>query len=96
MVKAAGDRQVLHEKIRQHAMDTWHHMRIEGGENDLLQRLYADLAFAPIRDQIPEKPVPEAYMGRAVQQVDEFLQDVYRPIQERHHALLGVNVETHV
>jgi len=95
-VKAAGDRQVWHEKIRQHAMDTWHHMRVEGGENDLLQRLHADVAFALIRDQIPEKPAPEAYMGRAVQQVDEFLHDVYRPLQERYQALLGVSVETHV
>ena len=87
---------MLHEKIRQHAMDTWQHMRVEGGENDLLQRLHADLVFASVRDQIPEKPAPEAYMGRAVQQVDEFLHDVYRPLQERYQALLGVSVETHV
>jgi adenylosuccinate lyase len=95
-VKASGDRQTLHEKIRQHAMDTWEHLRVEGGENDLLQRLHADLAFASIRDQIPEKPTPEVYIGRAVQQVDEFLDTVYRPLQERYHALLGVTVETHV
>jgi adenylosuccinate lyase len=95
-VKAAGDRQALHEKIRVHAMDTWHHMRVEGGDNDLLQRLHADLDFAIVRDQIPEKPAPEAYIGRAVQQVDEFLEEVYRPLHERYQALLGVTVETHV
>jgi adenylosuccinate lyase len=95
-VKAAGDRQVLHEKIREHAMETWHYMRVEGGANDLLQRLHADPAFAPVRDQIPEKPAPEAYLGRAVQQVDEFLDTVYRPLQARYQALLGVTVETHV
>jgi adenylosuccinate lyase len=95
-VKAAGDRQALHERIRQHAMDTWHQTRVAGGENDLLQRLHADPTFAPIRDQIPDKPVPEAYIGRAIQQVDEFLEDVYRPVQERYQALLGVTVETHV
>jgi adenylosuccinate lyase len=95
-VKAAGDRQALHEKIRQHAMDTWHNMRVDGGDNDLLQRLHADPAFTPVREQIPEKPVPEAYIGRAVQQVDEFLETVYRPVQERYAALLGVTVETHV
>ena len=78
------------------AMDTWHHMRVEGGDNDLLQRLQADLAFAPVREQIPEKPAPEAYIGRAVQQVDEFLAEVYGPVQERYRALLGVTVETHV
>jgi adenylosuccinate lyase len=95
-VKAAGDRQALHEKIRQHAMDTWHHMRVEGGDNDLLQRLHADPSFASVHDQIPDKPAPEAYIGRAVQQVDEFLETVYRPVQERYGALLGVTVETHV
>ena len=95
-VKAAGDRQALHEKIREHAMETWHHMRVEGSANDLLQRLHADPAFASIHDQIPDKPVPEAYLGRAVQQVDEFLETVYRPVQERYQGLLGVTVETHV
>ena len=40
--------------------------------------------------------MPEAYIGRAVQQVDEFLATVYRPVQERYAALLGVTVETHV
>jgi adenylosuccinate lyase len=95
-VKAAGDRQALHEKIRQHAMDTWHHMRVEGGTNDLLQRLHTDHTFAPVHDQIPDKPAPEAYIGRAVQQVDDFLAEVYRPIHERYKDVLGVQVETHV
>src|SRR4029450_44004 len=94
-VKAAGDRQALHEKIRGHAMETWHHMRVDGGENDLLQRVHADPAFASVRDQMPEKPAPEAYLGRAVQQVDEFLDTVYRPSQERHKALSGGPVGTH-
>jgi adenylosuccinate lyase len=95
-VKAAGDRQLLHEKIRQHAMDTWHHIRVEGGANDLLQRLHADPTFRPIAEQIPEKPAADVYIGRAIQQVDEFLADVYRPLQERYHSLLGARVETHV
>ena len=55
-VKAAGDRQVLHEKIRQHAMDTWQHIRVEGGANDLLQRLRDDPDFAAVRTQLPDKP----------------------------------------
>ncbi|MGE3536654.1 MAG: adenylosuccinate lyase [Candidatus Tectimicrobiota bacterium] len=95
-VKAAGDRQNLHEKIRQHAMETWHHMRVEGGDNDLLQRLHSDAAFTSVREQIPDKPQPETYIGRAVQQVDEFLAEVYGPVQARYQALLGVVVETHV
>jgi adenylosuccinate lyase len=95
-VKAAGDRQVLHAKIRQHAMDTWHHMRVEGGANDLVQRLRADPTFAPVRDQLPDKPEATAYIGRARQQIDEFLTEVYYPLRERYRSLLGSVVETHV
>jgi adenylosuccinate lyase len=95
-VKAAGDRQVLHEKIRQHAMDTWQHIRTLGGENDLLQRLRNDPAFAPVRTQIPDKPNPNAYIGRAAQQVDDFLATIYQPLRERYNALLGVAVATRV
>ena len=95
-VKAAGDRQVLHEKIRQHAMDTWHHMRVEGGANDLLQRLRTDLAFTPVLPQLPDKPEAKAYIGRATQQVDEFLADVYQPLRERYSDLLGKVVATRV
>ena len=96
VVKTAGDRQALHERIRRHAMDTWHHMRVDGGPNDLLGRLHNDPAFGELREQIPEAPSPHAYTGRAVQQVDEFLAEVYQPIRERHGALLGAAVETRV
>ena len=95
-VKAAGDRQELHEKIRQHAMDTWHHMRVEGGANDLVQRLRDDAAFAPVRAQLPDKPDARAYIGRATQQVDAFLTDVYTPLRQRYYSLLGATVATHV
>ncbi len=95
-VKAAGDRQDLHEKIRQHAMDTWHHIRVEGGDNDLLQRLHNDPAFATIRVHLPGKPEAQDYIGRAPQQVDDFLAQVYRPLKEKYHELLGTTVATHV
>jgi adenylosuccinate lyase len=95
-VKAAGDRQILHEKIRQHAMDTWEHIRVEGGANDLLQRLRNDPTFAAVRAQLPDKPDATAYIGRAIQQVDEFLTEVYAPLCERYRSALGVSVETRV
>ncbi|MCZ6872707.1 MAG: lyase family protein, partial [bacterium] len=95
-VKAAGDRQDLHEKIRQHAMETWHHMRVEGGANDLLQRLRENPVFAALLEQLPKQPAAEAYIGRSTQQVDEFLQDVYQPLRERYSILLGNAVETRV
>jgi adenylosuccinate lyase len=95
-VKADGDRQVLHEKIRQHAMETWQRIRGEGSENDLLQRLYADPAFAPVRPHLPDKPDARAYIGRATQQVDDFLSEVYHPLRERYGTLLGVTEGTRV
>jgi adenylosuccinate lyase len=95
-VKAEGDRQDLHEKIRQHAMDTWHHIRVEGGENDLLHRLRSEPAFAPLQASLPDKPDAERYIGRAREQVDDFLSQVYQPLQERYQDQLGQTVETHV
>ena len=95
-VKAEGDRQDLHEKIRQHAMETWHHIRVEGGENDLLHRLRSDPAFAPLRASLPDKPDAERYIGRAREQVDDFLSQVYQPLRERYQDQLGQTVETHV
>ncbi|MGQ4808018.1 Adenylosuccinate lyase [Candidatus Entotheonellaceae bacterium PAL068K] len=95
-VKAAGDRQELHEHIRQHAMETWHHMRAGGGTNDLVRRLHADPVFAPVRAQLPDKPDARAYIGRAAQQVDTFLTDVYTPLRQRYRSLLGATVATRV
>jgi len=95
-VKADGDRQDLHEKIRHHAMDTWHHMRVEGGDNDLLNRLRADAAFTPLLASLSDKPEAQKYIGRSQEQVDDFLALVYAPIQERYGELLGQIVDTHV
>ena len=95
-VKAAGDRQDLHEQIRQHAMASWHHMRVEGGENDLLQRLHSDPAFASFRNLLADKPDAQDYIGRSREQVDDFLAQVYQPIKERYQELLGQTVTTHV
>ena len=95
-VKAAGDRQVLHEKIRQHAMETWQHIRVEGGDNDLLQRLRDDPAFTAVRPQLPDQPDARTYIGRATQQVDDFLTDIYSPLWERYRSVLGVAAETRV
>lgn len=95
-VKAAGDRQELHEQIRQHAMATWHQMRVEGGPNDLLRRLRDDPVFGPVQAQLADQPDARAYIGRAAHQVDEFLAEAYQPLRERYGALLGHTVATRV
>jgi adenylosuccinate lyase len=88
-VKAGGDRQDLHERLRQHAAEARRQMSEEGAPNDLVERLKADDAFAPVRDQLDDLLDPQHLGGRAAQQVDEFLRAVANPILEREAHLLG-------
>jgi len=89
-VKAGGDRQALHERLRQHAWEARRRMADEGLDNDLLERLKADEAFAAVHDAIDELTRPERLAGRAPEQVDEFLRSRVRPILRREAGLLGV------
>ena len=89
-VKAGGDRQELHERLRQHAIEVRRRTTEEGAENDLLDRLKADPAFAAVRDSIDSLTCPEKLAGRAPKQVDEFLKTIVQPILRREAALLGI------
>jgi adenylosuccinate lyase len=76
-VKAGGDRQTLHEVIRGHSMTVSQAVAEQGASNDLLQRLAADPAFQALRLSVtPDELDPSAYVGRAPEQVDEFLDQV--------------------
>ena len=94
-VKAGGDRQELHEKIRQHSMAATARMK-EGESCDLLDRLAADPAFGLTREEIVAGLVPENFVGRAPQQVEEFIANVLQPIFDadpedvEQHASLSV------
>lgn len=81
-VAAGGDRQLLHERIRVHAQAAGDRVKREGLDNDLLQRLEDDPAFAGV--PIRRITRPEAFVGLAPQQVDEFLETVIRPLKRRH------------
>jgi adenylosuccinate lyase len=81
-VAKGGDRQTLHEKIRQHSQAAALVVKQQGGENDLLARLKGDAAFAEIN--FTEAMRPEKFVGRAPEQVDEFLHDVIEPIRKRY------------
>ena len=86
-VKAGGDRQELHERVRQHARAAVE--RIKGGarDNDLFERMAADPVFAAVSGQFDELARPESLVGRAPEQVDEFLRDVVRPaVEDRRNA----------
>ncbi|MGI5924993.1 MAG: adenylosuccinate lyase [Lentisphaeria bacterium] len=79
-VKAGGDRQELHERIREHSQAAGRQVKIAGGDNDLLARLKADPAFAAIKDSLDDTLDPARYVGRAPQQVEEFLATEVQPI----------------
>ncbi len=79
-VKCGGDRQQLHEHIRQHSMAASKVVKEEGGENDLLQRIANDKIFGVTMQELKEVVKPEKYVGRAPQQVTEFLKETVQPV----------------
>jgi adenylosuccinate lyase len=83
-VKAGGDRQHLHERVRVHAHAAAERVRERDGVNDLMERLAANPAFRPIADRLASLTEPERFVGRAPAQVDEFLADTLRPALGRH------------
>lgn len=97
-VKAGGDRQVLHEAVRVHSMAAGAVVKGEGKPNDLLERIRGDDLFATVRDRLDDLVDPKLFVGRAPQQVDEFLREELDPVLEKHKDLLhvqsvdGVNV----
>jgi adenylosuccinate lyase len=85
-VRAGGDRQDLHERIRQHSIAAAERVKQGDGENDLLDRIAADPAFAAVRDGLRGIVDARAFVGRAPEQVDEFLAQVVEPALERFPA----------
>ena len=79
-VKAGGDRQELHEHIREHSQLAGRVVKEQGGDNDLIDRLKADPAFAAVHDLIDQQLAPAHFVGRAPQQVTEFLDEFARPL----------------
>ncbi len=95
-VKAGGDRQELHERIRTLSMEAGRNVKVEGGENDLLERIAADPAFNLSLEELKKTMDPRRYVGRAPEQVEEFLSEVIDPILEEHRDVLGMKAEIKV
>jgi len=95
-VQAGGDRQALHEAVRQHAMVVTVAVREEGARNDLLDRIAADPLFAAIKGQLPDLASPEAFVGRSPQQVVSYVRDYVAPVRERYADALGQTAELSV
>jgi len=93
-VVAGGNRQQLHEKIRRHARDAAAQVKQLGLPNDLIDRLKADPAFSAI--DFARVLNPADYVGRAPQQVDEYLAEVVRPVLRRYRKVLNHKVELNV
>jgi adenylosuccinate lyase len=79
-VKAGGDRQHLHEVIRVHSMEAGRAVKEFGRDNDLISRLENDSNFAPVRDRLHQMLEPSNFIGRAPQQVEEFIAQEVDPV----------------
>jgi adenylosuccinate lyase len=95
-VKKGGDRQELHEKIRVHSMQAGRNVKIEGKENNLPELIAGDPAFGLSLAEIEAIMKPENFVGRAPQQVEEFLKEDVAPVLDANKDLLGVQVEINV
>ncbi len=95
-VKAGGNRQELHEKIRVHSMAAGRRVKEEGEANDLLERIAADPAFGTDMESLQKVMRPENYVGRAPQQTAEFLAEVIQPILDANKEALGITAEVNV
>ena len=95
-VKAGGDRQELHERIRELSMEAGKNVKEKGLENNLLELIAADPAFGLSLDELKKTMDPAKYTGRASVQVDKYLADVVRPMLEKNRELLGVKAEINV
>ena len=95
-VKAGGDRQILHERIRELSMEAGAHVKKEGLENNLLELIAKEEAFNMTLEELEKAMDPSKYVGRAPYQVDVFLRDVVNPVLEANKDLLGVKAEINV
>ena len=95
-VKAGGDRQELHERIRQHSMAAGKVVKEEGKENDLLERIASDPAFGMDMDQLRSIMKPENFVGRAPEQTEEYIRDFVRPVLDANQDILGMTAEINV
>ena len=95
-VKAGGNRQELHERIRVLSMEAGRNVKVEGGENDLIERIKKDDMFCAVHDRLDDILDAKKFVGRAPQQTAEFIAAEIDPILEKHRASLGEQGEVRV
>ena len=95
-VKVGGDRQELHERIRELSMEAGKTVKVEGKDNNLLELIAADPAFNLSLEDLQRSMDPKKYIGRAKEQTERFVNTVVQPILDSHKELLGVKAEINV
>ena len=95
-VKAGGDRQELHERIRELSMEAGKNVKVEGKDNNLLELIAADPAFNLTLEDLQKSMDPSRYTGCAKEQTEAFIANVVQPVLDAHKDLLGVKVEINV
>ena len=95
-VKKGGDRQELHEKIRQYSMEAGRNVKVEGKENNLAELIANDDSFGLSIEEINAVMKPSNFVGRSPEQVEDFINEVITPILEENKDLLGIEVEINV
>ena len=95
-VKNGGNRQELHERIRELSMEAGRNVKVEGKENNLLELIAADPAFNMSLEDLQKTMDPAKYVGRSKEQVEAFLNKVVNPILEANQDLLGVKAVINV
>ena len=95
-VKMGGNRQELHERIRELSMEAGKNVKVEGKENNLLELIAADPAFNMSLEDLQKTMEPSRYVGRSKEQVENFLAKVIQPVLDKNKELLGVKAEINV
>ena len=95
-VKLGGNRQELHEQIRVLSMEAGKNVKVEGGENNLIELIKKDEMFKPVWDKLDQILDAKQFIGRAPSQTVEFIENEIAPILEKHKALLGEKGEIKV
>ena len=95
-VKAGGDRQELHERIRELSMEAGKNVKVEGKDNNLLELIAADPAFNLTLEELQKTMYPKKYVGRAKEQTENFISKVVKPVLDSHSEMLGMTAEINV
>ena len=92
-VKKGGDRQELHERLRTHSIAAAKVVKEEGKEHDLIERICADSSFMLTREEADAILKPENFIGRSVEQVEEYIAGCIQPVLDKNRSVLGESAE---